>query len=79
MQGWEDAVANWQEIPKGGINRGPGAIKKIWYNPAVCAAPCGGDGIKVASWELRVAASLLGRSFHCGAPLASPRSSAVAS
>mmetsp|Transcript_8123 Transcript_8123/g.16466 ORF Transcript_8123/g.16466 Transcript_8123/m.16466 type:complete len:174 (-) Transcript_8123:330-851(-) len=33
--GWEDAVTNWQEIPKGGINRGPNALKKIWYNPAV--------------------------------------------
>jgi len=33
--GWEDAVANWQEIPKGGINRGPGAVTKIWYNPAI--------------------------------------------
>mmetsp|Transcript_8121 Transcript_8121/g.16464 ORF Transcript_8121/g.16464 Transcript_8121/m.16464 type:complete len:129 (-) Transcript_8121:330-716(-) len=33
--GWEDAVTNWQEIPKGGINRGPNALKKIWYNPAI--------------------------------------------
>ena len=33
--GWEDAVKNWQEIPVGGINRGPGAVKKIWYNIAV--------------------------------------------
>ena len=37
---WEEQVVGWQEIPKGGINRGPGAIKKIWYNPAVrLAAP----------------------------------------
>ena len=35
LAGWEDAVANWQEIPKGGINRGPNAAWKIWYNPAV--------------------------------------------
>jgi hypothetical protein len=35
--GWEDAVKNWQEVPKGGINRGPGAVARIWYNPAVGA------------------------------------------
>ena len=53
--GWEDAVANWQEIPKGGINRGPDAIKKIWYNHAIvplwatiglASVVCGGFMIK---------------------------------
>ena len=33
LQGWEDAVNNWQEIPKGGLYKGD--IKKIWYNHAV--------------------------------------------
>ena len=32
-QGWEDAVKNWQEIPKGGLYKGD--VKKIWYNHAV--------------------------------------------
>ena len=31
LQGWEDAVKNWQEIPKGV------SVKKIWYNHAVRA------------------------------------------
>ena len=53
--GWEDAVANWQEIPKGGINRGPNAVRKIWYNPAIvplwgaiglASVVCGGFMIK---------------------------------
>jgi hypothetical protein len=26
---------SWQELPKGGIYRGPDAFKKIWYNHAV--------------------------------------------
>ena len=55
VQGWEDAVANWQEIPKGGINRGPNAVRKIWYNPAIvplwgaiglASVVCGGFIIK---------------------------------
>lgn len=29
------SVTTWQEIPKGGINRGPNAVWKIWYNHAV--------------------------------------------
>jgi len=29
------AITTWQEMPKGGINRGPGAFKKIWYNHGV--------------------------------------------
>lgn len=29
------AVTTWQEIPRGGINRGKGAFVKIWYNHAV--------------------------------------------
>lgn len=30
-----DSVTKWQEIPVGGINRGPDAVWKIWYNPAI--------------------------------------------
>ena len=28
-------LTTWQELPVGGINRGPDAFKKIWYNHAV--------------------------------------------
>ena len=28
-------MKGWREIPIGGIHRGPGAIKKIWYNHAI--------------------------------------------
>jgi hypothetical protein len=51
--GWEDAVKNWQEIPKGGLYKGN--IKKIWYNHAIvplwasialAGAVCGGFMIK---------------------------------
>ena len=55
VQGWEDAVANWREIPIGGIHRGPDAVKKIWYNHAIvplwaaiglASVVCGGYLIK---------------------------------
>jgi hypothetical protein len=61
--GWEDAVKNWQEIPKGGINRGPDAVKKIWYNKAIiplwsaiglASVVCGGFMIKYFSGHTEV-------------------------
>lgn len=29
------AIVNWQEVPIGGIHRGPDAFKKMWYNHAI--------------------------------------------
>jgi len=51
--GWEDAVRNWQEIPRGGPHKGN--VWKIWYNPAIiplwatiglASVVCGGFMIK---------------------------------
>jgi hypothetical protein len=59
--GWEDAVKNWQEIPKGGLYKGD--IKKIWYNHAIvplwaaiglASVVCGGFMIKYFSGHTEI-------------------------
>jgi len=59
--GWEDAVKNWQEIPKGGLYKGD--VKKIWYNHAIvplwaamglASVVCGGFLIKYFSGHTEI-------------------------